>query len=191
MNNILPKEKVIVLFSGGIDSTALIHYYLSKKFKVYGVFIDYNQEVNISERKAVKNIADYFNIPLKIINLDINIIRNNFEYYMRNSLLINIAMSTVNFKFNLISLGIHQGTEYYDCSQDFVNDIQNILNGYFNGKVMFDTPFINFNKEDILNYFTNNNLPTELTYSCEKRNYKPCGMCPSCLDRREFFDENN
>jgi 7-cyano-7-deazaguanine synthase len=59
-----------------------------------------------------------------------------------------------------------------------------LLAGYTQGNVVLEAPFINWNKKMIYHYCKENNVPTDLTYSCENGTIPPCGKCNSCLDRR-------
>jgi tRNA(Ile)-lysidine synthase TilS/MesJ len=51
---------VSVLLSGGLDSSACIHYYLSQSFKVNAIFIDYGQKANENELNSAINIARHY-----------------------------------------------------------------------------------------------------------------------------------
>ncbi len=84
----------------------------------------------------------------------------------------------------IFALGIHSGLPYYDCSEQFVKKINEILTGYTDGQVSLDTPFIHWDKKMIFEYCKDNDVPIHLTYSCENGSDEPCGMCRSCLDRR-------
>lgn len=86
--------------------------------------------------------------------------------------------------FSKIAIGVHSGVPYYDSTEMFIADSLNILDGYFNGTVLLDAPFLSFTKHQIYEYCIENNVPLELTYSCERGNMLPCGICPSCKDRR-------
>lgn len=44
--------KVLLLLSGGIDSTALLHFYLQKKSDILCIHFQYGQANSLSERKA-------------------------------------------------------------------------------------------------------------------------------------------
>lgn len=189
MRKVLSDKKIAVLLSGGIDSTALIQYYKDQGANVYAYFINYGQDSIDSEDLSVETIVKYFSIPLRKINLGYKINKNNFEYVMRNSLFINIIASAIEENIDIISMGIHSGTEYYDCSKTFISSMQDILDGYFKGKVNIDVPFIDWYKEDILRYIFEKGIPIEMTYSCEMKNFVPCGTCPSCIDRKRFYDE--
>lgn len=113
--------------------------------------------------------------------------RRNEELIGRNALFI-LVTSALGISPARIALGIHSGSEYYDCTKDFLDDFQKILDGYFTGVVKVEAPFIDFTKLDILEYCKKYKIPVELTYSCFRQNYPPCGICSSCLDRMKFYE---
>ena len=184
MTKTLLDKKIALLLSGGVDSTALIQYYKDQGANISAYFINYNQDSIESENISVEKIVKYFNIPLRKISLGYKIKKNNFEYTMRNSLFINIVASTIEEDVDIIAMGIHNGTDYYDCSKKFISTMQDILDGYFKGKVNIDVPFIDWYKNDIFRYARTKDIPIEMTYSCEKQSFTPCGNCPSCIDRK-------
>jgi len=53
-------KSALILLSGGIDSTACIHYYLDGKFDVKAVFLDYGQKARVRELSSAKKIAKYY-----------------------------------------------------------------------------------------------------------------------------------
>jgi len=180
------QKSVIVLFSGGIDSTACLNYYLKEKFDVVAVFINYGQKAKKNELKSARKIAKFYKINLKEINLKSKKIFSAGEIIGRNAFFI---MTTImyNPKFKgIISLGIHSGTTYYDCSENFVKLINQLLQGYLNGNILLDAPFLKWNKFMIYNYCKDNNVPLNMTYSCENGTDPPCGLCLSCQDRKEL-----
>ena len=184
MTKTLLDKKIALLLSGGVDSTALIQYYKDQGANISAYFINYNQDSIESENISVEKIVKYFNIPLRKISLGYKIKKNNFEYTMRNSLFINIVASTIEEDVDIIAMGIHNGTDYYDCSKKFISTMQDILDGYYKGKVNIDVPFIDWYKNDIFRYARTKDIPIEMTYSCEKQSFTPCGKCPSCIDRK-------
>jgi len=181
-------NSVLVLLSGGVDSTALVQYYQSKNYKVKGVFIGYNQSSRAMEEDAVKRISKYYQIETEVVDLGMSLKQYNGEIYGRNALFVLIASGTISMSFSEIAIGIHLGVPYYDCSELFVSDCQNILDGYFNGSVTLSAPFLNYTKKQIYEYSIENKIPFDLTYSCEIGTKQPCNDCPSCADRR-LLDE--
>jgi 7-cyano-7-deazaguanine synthase len=83
-------------------------------------------------------------------------------------------------------LGIHSGTDYYDCTSAFANHVQRLLDGYFGGLIVLDTPFIDHTKQDIYAYCRVKEVPVALTYSCERNRKVPCGECLSCRERTSY-----
>ena len=177
------KTDVMVLLSGGIDSAACLDYYLKEKFDVKATFVGYGQKAKSFELKSAKKISKFYNVKLTEISLKIIMNFSSGEIICRNAFLIlTTLMHFPKFK-GIISLGIHMGTPYYDCSESFVKLMNQLLHGYLAGKVLIDAPFLNWNKSMIIEYCKDNNVPLELTYSCENGTDPPCGVCLSCRDR--------
>ena len=175
---------IIVLLSGGIDSAACVHYYLSQGFNTTGLFIDYGQLPAEREKSSAKQVASYYDIKLDIVGFSGRKYYQCGEIKGRNAIFILTALLLYPTLVGIISLGIHSGTPYYDCTETFVKDMKNVLNGYMDGKVRFDAPFLKWNKGMIYGYCKLNKIPVQLTYSCEVGIDEPCGKCASCKDRR-------
>lgn len=180
------KHNVIVLLSGGIDSTACINYYLSQKFKPLGLFIDYGQTVAKKEIESAKKVSKYYKIKLDILKISMDRKFKDGEVKGRNALLLFAALTKYSDFTGIISLGIHAGVSYYDTSEHFISDMQKIFANYSDGQIKLDAPFIKWDKPMIYQYCMDNHVPIELTYSCEKSGKKPCGQCNSCLDRSKL-----
>jgi len=178
------QKTVLILISGGIDSAASLKYYLDQDFDITAIFVDYSQKAKSFELKSAKKITEFYNVKLSEISLQLNKKFRSGEIIGRNAFLIfSAVMFNPNFK-GIISLGIHSGTPYYDCSKEFVTSINTLLKGYTNGEILLDAPFISWDKKMIIQYCKDNDVPLELTYSCENGKEHPCGKCLSCLDRR-------
>jgi 7-cyano-7-deazaguanine synthase len=182
------RVQVIILASGGIDSTALIDFYLRRKCKIKCIHFQYGQASAKSERSAFEKIARFFKVENAIIDLGFSIRKRKEESICRNALFV-LAASSIIPQPERISMGIHTGSSYYDTTGLFVKDCQRILDGYFSGTVRVEAPFIDLTKLDIMNYCKIYGIPINLTYSCYRKNSPPCGKCNSCLDRKKFFGE--
>ncbi|WP_160725009.1 7-cyano-7-deazaguanine synthase [Bacillus sp. USDA818B3_A] len=175
---------VLILLSGGIDSTALVQYHISQGEKVEAVFFDYGQKSCKQEFLSAKNISDYYDIKLHHKELGFKLCDNNGEYYCRNGLLVLAGCSFLKKPTSLISIGIHSGSPFYDSSPSFIRNTQTILDGYFGGITRLIAPFLDYSKSQVYEYAIQNQVPFQLTYSCESGQVYPCGRCPSCIDRR-------
>lgn len=187
MHNI-NQTKVLVLLSGGIDSTACVNYYIKRKFDVSALFIDYGQIAATPELKAAELISNYYNITLeKIVISGGNKLSDGFVIG-RNAFLIFTAL--MNFKVNsgLISIGVHSSTTYWDCSKDFIKIVQKCFKAYSNNCISLDVPFLEWNKRDIWDYCIKEKVPIEYTFSCELGLKQPCGKCLSCKDLEKLHE---
>lgn len=147
------------------------------------MFIDYGQITSQKELESAKKIAAHYKINLNTLILKNSIKFSHDEIKGRNAFLIFAVLLNYPKFHGILSLGIHSGTPYYDCSELFLKDIQEVLNGYKNGQLVLDAPFIKWDKKMIYDYCIDNKIPIHLTYSCENGEKEPCGICASCKDR--------
>ena len=164
------------------------NFYKALNYEVECIFCDYGQPASISEKQASQIIAAYYSVPYETIEVkNINIPKLG-EICGRNALLIWAAFCKIGFGSYKIVLGIHAGTEYPDCSPQFIDATNRLFDVYTNGTVIAEAPFINWKKADIVAYCRANSLPYHYTYSCEVGSVPPCGRCLSCLDRKELLN---
>ena len=174
---------VLVLLSGGIDSTACAYFYKSQGFSVETLFINYGQAAIEKEVIAAQQIAATLAVPHNTITLGRRVTKAfKGEIIGRNAFFLFAALMEFQGKSGIIGIGIHSGTPYYDCSVEFVQKIQETFDGYTEGCVRIGVPFIEWSKTDVWKYFLNSGIPSELTYSCELGLPQPCGKCLSCKD---------
>lgn len=186
------KLSVTLCCGGGVDSTALMKYYLDLGYIVRGVHFDYGHPACLGERRALMAISNYYDVLVEysqILPAISNVSETSVELNGRNALFVLSALNQVNQNEGLISLGIHAYSPYYDCSPSFVKNFQALLDGYYKGTVILDAPFLNFSKGDIFNYCREIRAPIELTHSCEKLSDQACGSCSSCMERN-YYDSS-
>ncbi|NHN35333.1 7-cyano-7-deazaguanine synthase [Paenibacillus agricola] len=181
---------VLVLLSGGLDSSCLVHYHLLQGDKVTAIYFDYGQQNSEREFQSAKAISKYYDIQLSRETLGFKINNYEGEFYCRNALFVLAACSFLGESTSLISLGIHSGTPYYDSTSAFVTDTQTLLNGYFGGVIRVTTPFLDYTKVQIFDYALQEKMPVQLTYSCEIGEQEPCNLCRSCIDRRMLNEKS-
>jgi 7-cyano-7-deazaguanine synthase len=178
---------VLVLTSGGLDSAACIHHYKKLDFYVELLFVDYDQNARTNEIRSARNIADHYKVDLDIVRVSLTKKMLDSMIQGRNALFYTIGLLNFKKKSGLVALGIHHGTSYYDCSKSFLEHMNNVFSGYSNGLIIPSAPFIDFNKSEIYEYCLKENVPIELTYSCEVGGDQPCGICPTCKDLKEIY----
>jgi len=177
--------EVLVLLSGGIDSTAALHFYVTLGRPVVAMFVDYGQAAYEPERRAAESVSAHFGVTLLERKLLGSVPKSEGEVLMRNAYLIALAAMERPETVWGIAAGIHGGTPYPDCSETFAKLIQEIAR-LQTRPVEVLLPFLSWNKSDILSYCEAQGVPGCLTYSCERGEVPPCGECISCRDRKEF-----
>jgi 7-cyano-7-deazaguanine synthase len=176
----------LVLFSGGIDSTACVHLLLESGHDVRPLFVDYGQKAAWAELAAARELVSEFSLVLYTMTVKNEVAYGPGEIAGRNAFLIFSAMLGGFCSGNgSIALGIHFGTPYYDCSPAFIGSIDRLVREYTDGCRRVVAPLLNFTKRDILAYCIERGLPLERTYSCEAGEVPPCGKCLSCQDRKK------
>jgi 7-cyano-7-deazaguanine synthase len=187
----MESNNVLILFSGGIDSTACLNYYHKLNFQIQLLFIDYGQSAKKKELKAVRAISKYYDVSFNVLQIREG---ENYEAGLilgRNAVFYFLALMNLKNTHGLIASGIHYGTGYYDCSQDFLDAVQVLIDKYTDRSVIAEAPFINFTKTDIVNYCMREKVPLKLTYSCENGLNQPCGKCPTCNDLILIYERKN
>ncbi len=99
----------------------------------------------------------------------------------RNMMLITAALS-LRPSAQGIGLAIHAGTGYRDCSPEFIELAQAVLDFHRHGECRLIAPFVAWSKADVLALARELDVPIERTHSCEAANVA-CGLCRSCRDR--------
>lgn len=178
------KPHVVVLLSGGIDSAATLAAYRSKGSSVEALFVDYGQPSRKSEWTAAQAIAKHYDIPLKKIRLGLSLPSEAGEFFGRNAILLLMAGAITAERPLVIATGIHAGTPHYDTTKPFIEEMQRLVDGYASGTISLGAPFLEMSKLEVVRYARRRKVPLGLTYSCERRNATPCGVCPSCQDRK-------
>lgn len=182
------KPYSLILASGGIDSTACIKFYKNIHFEVEVLFIDYGQMSRKQEYESLLSIASYYKV--KLIKLTVSNSNKKFnggEVIGRNAFLYFTALMNFSKETGVIATGIHSGTNYYDCSNKFINQLEAVFYDYSKGSISIGVPFINFNKREIWDYCDIQKVPVYLTYSCELGRAQPCGLCDTCKDLEALY----
>lgn len=179
-------NSVVVLVSGGIDSAALLAFYLSQRFSVRAVFVDFGQAAARQESRAARAVCKHYGVALSIMTVESAVTFAAGEVIGRNAFLIFSALLVGGARPRMIAIAIHEGPPYYDCSESFLKSIQTVVDGYAAGKVKVAAPFLKWRKQVIWEFCKEVKVPVESTYSCEKGGVPPCGKCLSCMDREEL-----
>ena len=189
--------KIVVLSSGGVDSSLLMLLLKKEGHDLYPSHINYGQIAEKKEWNACQKICDFlglrkpqrFNltdikkIPSALTDENLDIEKNAF--LPNRNLLFLVSGSAYAFSINtyVVAIGIITNPIFPDQTIEFVNATENCINISLGKKMKILAPFITLDKREILNLAIKHKLPIELTYYCHSGKTKPCGKCISCKER--------
>jgi 7-cyano-7-deazaguanine synthase len=190
--------KSLLLFSGGIDSTALAYW----KRPDLLLFVDYGQKNVASEEKASEAISKMISIPLEKVRIHLNelgsgtlsnggilsgLSPNQAWWPFRNQFLITIAAAfAVKGSFGEVMIAtVSNDWEYKDGSVGFIETISKLLL-LQEGGIRLSAPAIEMTAVELT---LKAQVPPEVlskTFSCTST-ARACGVCASCLKRYEVL----
>ncbi len=208
-------KKAIVLFSGGLDSTTVLHHAISEGYKCLALTIDYSQRHNY-EIQSSQNYLNHYDIDGLIFKIDLTQIGGSaltdekidvpiatddeipITYVpARNTIFLSIASAYAEkYKIYDIFIGVNQidYSGYPDCRPEFIKSIQTSINlgtksGVNGSDIRINTPLINMSKKEIIKYGYNLGIDYSKTVSCYQLDNegRACGKCDACNFRKEGF----
>lgn len=175
------QETLLVLASGGVDSSTLLWLLAEQGLTPSALFVNYGQAAADAESAAVARVCSAVGAPLRYVRHS-GMSFGSGEIRGRNAYLLHTALIEFPTSSGVVALGIHAGTGYADCSPEFVDVMQRSYDFHTGGEITVVTPFLNWTKQQVYALAARLNVPFEQTYSCESAS-RPCGECRSCLDR--------
>jgi len=212
-------NEVILVYSGGLDSTTVLYDLIDRWYKVIAMSVNYGQK-HSQELEKAKEICKKLNIEqieLDLSNVSIfqtnGLVNKDMEIkdglydieniqstmvLNRNSILANYALAyAMNRKAIGIALWIHsedQSTweiEYPDCSPEFVSALKVLAKQIDFRPYEVIVPFSGKHKGDVVKRGLELQIPYEDTWSCYKgENKGACGKCGTCVQRLNAFLSN-
>ena len=204
-----PSDNIVVLASGGMDSTVLLYEFLDQGSQVRPLFINYGQHCAETEiaslkknaPKALRELIEITNVTdiyrhsrsrlVKEADLWVDDI-NADDLYLpyRNLLLLSIGAAyaqSIGAKALSAAFINSNHAKEIDCSAKFFTDLSGVLEEY--GAIQLKMPFRNMSKADVALRGIELGVPITETFSCQANSSIPCGACPNCVDRLEALEQ--
>ena len=172
----------LVLASGGVDSSTLLWLSVQQGLEPVALFVDFGQPAAEAESNAIASICEGLKVPWRRVQYA----GSKFgagEIRGRNAFLLHVALLEFPSDSGIVVLGIHAGTDYADCSPEFMQIMGRSYGLYTGGTIIAVAPFLDWTKPDVYRLANELGVPIAQTHSCEASN-SPCGKCDSCADRR-------
>ncbi len=206
----------VALVSGGLDSVTLAHL-LARDVSgpLHLVGVDYGQR-HVRELDHARRCADRLGARIDVVDLrslgpllrgsaltDAAVDVPDGHYAdesmrltvvpNRNAVMLAIAYAAaVSDGADTVATAVHAGdhTVYPDCRPQFIeafNAMETVATEGFGAPDMLRAPFVNMTKADIVRVGAELGVPFADTWSCYRGGERHCGMCGTCVERREAF----
>lgn len=204
------KTDSVIILSGGMDSTTLLHYMQDRI--ALAVSFDYGSNHNHEEIECAKYQTELLGIPLLIIPLsfmkeyfassllegadkiptdDYN--EDNMKSTVvpfRNGIMLSVACGLAESRgLKHVMMANHGGDHdiYPDCRPDFTSAMSKAMEAGTYERVTLIDPFTNLTKADIAKIGQKLNVDYSHTYSCYCGGKIHCGECATCRERKKAF----
>ena len=135
-----------------MEASTLPHvsaFYLKEGFQVDCLHIAFGQPSSPHEQVAARRVTRHYGVPLSILRWAAATRFTTGEIVGRNAFMCLGALLELGDVAGVLAIGIHAGTPYYDCSRDFVSDMQRVIDGYCDGRLRLGAPFVEWSKRDV------------------------------------------
>jgi 7-cyano-7-deazaguanine synthase len=213
------RKKILVVASGGLDSTVAATKLIREGNDVVLLHFNYRHKAEEREREAVRKIAEYLQVPLIEIDTDLfkmighstlikgggDIVKDRsgeegaeFAHEWvpaRNLIFLSVAIAIAESNgFDAVASGINleEAGAYPDNEMEFIR-LLNKLSPYATGpnkKVEVLMPVGNLVKHEIVKLGYEIGAPLHLTWSCYEGGQKHCGKCGPCYMRKMAYKIN-
>lgn len=198
----------IILYSGGMDSTVALYRYAAQ-IRI-AVSFDYGSKHNAKEIEMAKQNCADLNIEHRIVKLDLNkmgfvsdllisgadIPEGHYEdenmkktlVPFRNGIMLSLCAGIAeSLDCDTLIISNHAGDHviYPDCREEFVANMNKAIKAGTYNQVQIFAPFTRLDKREIALIGREIKVPFEKTYSCYNGGETHCGLCATCVERKE------
>jgi 7-cyano-7-deazaguanine synthase len=201
----------VVILSGGLDSTVLLHHVVDEGGTPLAVTFDYGQK-HRKEIAMARLSAEDLNIPHIVLSVPLDTVFSSSsllsggvdipegDYTVetqkstvvpnRNMILLSYAIGIAEDRsIPRVYYGAHRNDRavYPDCRPEFISALAAAAKAGTYNEVELLAPFMTWTKAQIVLRGHELGVPFGHTWSCYKGGETPCGRCGTCRERREAF----
>ncbi|HCN78528.1 MAG TPA: 7-cyano-7-deazaguanine synthase QueC [Verrucomicrobiales bacterium] len=204
--------RTLVLLSGGMDSTAALHWARREHEVAGAVSFDYGSKHNAREIELARWQCEKLGVPHDVLALpfinehfssdlllsggnipeghyaDENMRRTVVPF--RNGIMLAIACGLAESRgARALVIAAHAGDHaiYPDCREEFMQAIAAAMRAGTYAGIELLRPFIHLDKAAIARLGHDLGVDFGMTWSCYKGGGIHCGVCGTCVERREAF----
>lgn len=201
-------RNVLLLASGGLDSTTVAYQLHAEDVVVQPVFFDYGQHCVEMEWARVNevlppsmtrpervDVSDIFRGSQSRLIQEPNLWHDavaDDDLYVPYRTLVFFSLAaaraqTLGFAEVYTGFINSNHAKEIDCTADFMNKLDGLAQDV--GPVRFISPFRYSSKADVVRAALELGVPIGRTYSCQAASSFPCGACPNCVERQKALVE--
>lgn len=204
----------LVLLSGGLDSGVALHWVAHEHRVRLALSFNYGSNHAQRELECARLQANALGVPHRIIDLS-SVSRHLSSALLNGADAIpsasyeieNMKQTVVPFRngiFLAVAAGIAESEEcdgiviaahagdhaiYPDCREEFMQAMQNAVTEGTYARLQLLRPFIDKDKADIVRLGARLGINFAHTYSCYKGGKRHCGLCATCRERQQAFQQ--
>lgn len=206
--------KTVAIFSGGLDSTVMLHQLLAGGDEVLALSVDYGQR-HRRELEHARSIAASLGLRWQLADLsairpllagssqtsdDVPVPHGHYAadnmkqtvVPNRNMIMLAVAAGwAISEQADRVAYGAHAGdhTIYPDCRPEFAEALGKAIGLADWRHIDLHCPFIKLSKTDIVRLGAQLNVDFAQTWSCYEGGDLHCGLCGTCVERKEAFQK--
>jgi 7-cyano-7-deazaguanine synthase len=205
-------RRVLVLLSGGMDSVTALYWTAAQHQVVGCVSFDYGSKHNAKEISMAAWHAKKLGVPHEVIALDFvnklftsDLLQSGGDipegHYaeqsmkrtvvpFRNGIMLSIACGLAESReAEALVIAAHCGDHaiYPDCREPFMQAMADAMKHGTYAGIELLRPFIDCDKTEIVRRGVALGVDYAHTWSCYKGGEIHCGVCGTCVERREAF----
>jgi 7-cyano-7-deazaguanine synthase len=194
----------VVLFSGGLDSTVLLHLMnLGEYYKpIRPLTFAYGSRHETQEMVAVDKILQKYDLLGTFLAIppifkgalvgdgEITDTASSIVPF-RNGVMLSMAAAWADAnEYETLWIAAHKtDNPYPDCRPAFLHAMKDAIYCGTDSHVLLRYPFLGMTKGTLLAEGDLVGAPLGMTWSCYIGGEKHCGVCPACVERRKAFEE--
>ncbi len=206
------KKGSVIVLSGGMDSTTMLHEYASE----IALAVTFHYGSNHNEREAACARLHCRELGIELIEINLAFMGQYFESSLlsgadaipeghytsdnmkstvvpfRNGIMLAVAAGLAESRgLKAVMIANHAGDHaiYPDCRPGFVKAFGAAVAEGTYDHIQLRAPYTGLTKGEIAMRGKQLGIDYSTTYSCYKGGEKHCGKCGTCVERREAFAE--
>lgn len=196
---------IVVLVSGGVDSSVISALSTKEHVETFPLFIDYGQRSAAIEWKTCKELHSLHNwsqpkrmrlggfgslVPSGLTDVSLDINKDAFLPCRNLLFLVCGAAYAYSKGASAVSIGLidQESAIYPDQTRDFVKNAEHAIKTALGKDIRVVAPLLKISKAEVLTMAAT--LGIRGAYSCHAGRRKPCGICISCLERQRAGELN-